>query len=73
MTRKELQDPMKRPTGWYHIMRRMVGGKFSKKEDAFWERNYDYSYGEWTYRNCEIRVIAEMIQDDLVLGEIECY
>lgn len=71
MTRVELQDPINRPTGWYSIMRRLKGGKFTTRETAMWFKKYDKDYGEWTYQNGDSRVISERLTDDLVLSTME--
>ena len=71
MTRRELQDPMKRPTGWYLTMRRIVGGRFDKENSAFWERRFDDSYGIWIYGTGEVKKICEKLKDDLVLNRLE--
>ena len=65
------QDPMNRPTGWYEIMRRTERGTFSGREVALWIRTYGVEYGNWTYRNGEIRAVDERIKDDLVLRGVE--
>ena len=62
-------NPMARQTGWYEIMRRTIKGTFKTREIAFWERKFDQSYGEWTYKNGNIRPIDEALKDDLVLCE----
>lgn len=64
------QDPMSRPTGWYEIMRRTQRGTFSNREVALWMRTYGAEYGNWTYRNGEVRPVDERIKDDLVLSEV---
>lgn len=65
------QDPMTRPTGWYEIMRRGRRGTFTDREVALWMRTYGAEYGEWTYRNGEVRGVDERLKDDLVLRSVE--
>jgi hypothetical protein len=67
----KLQDPMNRQNGWYKIMRRTVKGTFDRVQDAYWERKFDSSYGEWTYNSGEVRSIDERLKDDLVLRSAE--